>query len=517
MREHYEFNLHDDERKPGKVRRILKQTTAVALTAVMAGTLAVGGMNVLGHNSIVSAEEKQRAVLKTAVGTEESSDIQTTETGLSAETESSAVADLVEETLPSIVAISTLSIQEVQNYYGMFGFYGGTAPIQREVEGGGSGIIIGKNDTELLIVTNNHVIADTKTISISFADNETVEGKVKGYDETKDVAIVAVPLDDIKTSTLESIAIATIGSSDDARVGEQVLVIGNALGYGTSVTSGIISAKNRIFDASGRVTLDPDEDDLRNGQKLIQTDAAINGGNSGGAMINMKGEVIGIACAKDVSIAVEGVCYAIAISDVDEILEDLMNEETRETLPDDEHGILGITGMSISAEEVVKFGFPEGVYIAEVTEGGAADKAGIKDNCIITKFNGHKVSTIEKLISYVNTYRPGEEVEITYAISNGGVYEENTVTVTLGEQTEDYKASHNSSSEDEEEDDREDRSRKSDDDEDFDLDDDDDFDDDEDLDDDYDDDEFDPYGDSRDGRSREDIFDDWARGFYGGY
>ena len=510
MREHYEFNLNEEERKPGKVRRMLKKTTAVALTAVMAGTLAVGGINVLG----VSAEEPRRAVLKTAVETEEAETTETT--GLAAEEGSNAVADLVEETLPSIVAISTLSIEEVQDYYGMFGFYGGSAPIQREVEGGGSGIIIGKNDTELLIVTNNHVTSNAKTISITFADNETVEGKVKGYDANKDVAIVAVPLDDIKTSTLESISIATIGSSDESRVGEQVLVIGNALGYGTSVTSGIISAKNRIFDAKGNVYLDPDEDDLRNGQKLIQTDAAINGGNSGGAMINMKGEVIGIACAKDVSVAVEGVCYAIAISDVTDILEDLMNEETRDPLADDEHGILGISGMTISADEVVKFGFPEGVYVAEVNEGGAAEEAGIKPNTIITKFNGHTVSTIEQLISYVNTYRPGEEVEITFEISNDGSYEEKTVTVTLGEQTEDYKKSQGMTEDAEDETDEDsDEGKDRKDDRAHDYDDDDDDDTLDDGDDQYDDD-FDPFGDASDGRSRDDIFDDWGYGFFGG-
>ena len=342
------------------------------------------------------------------------------------------VSDIAEEALPSIVTITTKSIQEVQSYYGLFGYYGGYAPQQREVEGSGSGIIVGKNDTELLIATNYHVVEGAETLSVAFIDNEAYEGKVKGTDEDRDLAIVSVPLDDLSDDTISAISVAKIGSSDDLRVGEQVVAIGNALGYGQSVTTGIVSAKNRREDtATGGMTSDSTRSD---GVNLIQTDAAINPGNSGGALLNMNGEVVGINSAKMASTAVEGMGYAIAISDVTEELQMLMNEESRDRLEDDEHGVLGISGMTVSDVDAQKYGFPTGVYVAEVTKGGGAEAAGIVPKSVITEFNGRGLKSIEKLIDYLTYYAPGEEVTLTVQVPSGGDYEEKQVTVVLGEQ-----------------------------------------------------------------------------------
>ena len=516
MREHYEFHL--DEERPGKVRRILKKTAVIGVSAALIGTMTFGGMSVLGA-------ESKKVSLKTA-------DL----TALNSDSDYVDTADIVEEVIPSVVSISTRSVKEVEDYYSYFGF-GGYGPIEQEVEGGGSGIIVGSNDTELLVATNAHVIAGAQTITVTFADNESVEGTVKGYDEDKDVAIVYIPLDNIKTSTLESISIANIGSSDDARVGERVMIIGNAMAYGISATTGIISSKSKYMAGNdvneGYFQLGTDDKNDGRYVNLLQTDAAINPGASGGALVNMKGEVIGIAEGKtSYNDMVEGMCYAIAISDVAEVLEDIMSEETRETLDDDEHGILGISGMTITEEDALRFGFPKGVYIAEVAEDGAADEAGLKANMIITEFNGHAVKSIEALIERVNTYKPGEEVDITYVYMHDGEYEEKTVTVTLGEQTEEYKAGRVST---DDEDDRtpdfdekdrknpkEDKSRDAD--EDFDLDDSDDEDedqdeededsedeesDDEDEEDEKDSKDKDDYGDSEDGKTREEIMEGW--------
>ena len=341
------------------------------------------------------------------------------------------VSDIAAEAMPSVVSITTKSIQEVQNYYGMFGMYGGYAPSQEEeVEGSGSGIIIGKNDEELLIATNYHVVEGADTLSVSFIDNNSYEGTVKGYEENKDLAVVSIPLEDISDDTMDQISIATIGSSDDLVVGEQVIAIGNALGYGQSVTTGIVSAKNRKMDSTSG-SFSSDEDDNRNGVNLLQTDAAINPGNSGGALLNMKGEVVGINSAKLASTEVEGMGYAIAVSDVSDILENLMNEEPREKLDEGENGVLGISGRTVSEEGQV-YGIPQGVFVGEVTEGGPAEEAGIKVNSIITEFAGKSVVSIDQLVNYLQYYEPGEEVEVVLQVPDGESYTEKTVTVTLG-------------------------------------------------------------------------------------
>ena len=317
--------------------------------------------------------------------------------------------------------------------YGMYGY----APQQQEqeVEGSGSGIIVGKNDDELLIATNYHVVENADTLSVAFADGNAVEASVKGFDEERDLAVVSVALDDIKDDTMDAISVAKIGSSDDLKVGEQVVAIGNALGYGQSVTTGIVSAKNRRMD-SEKSTVTDGSDDSSDGVNLIQTDAAINPGNSGGALLNMEGEVVGINSAKLASTEVEGMGYAIAISDVTDILQNLMNETSRDKLDDSEHGVLGIVGSSVSSEAVQMYGIPAGVFVSKVTEGGAADKAGLKSNSVITEFNGKTVSSINQLMEYLSYYEPGEEVELTVQVPDGTSYKEDTVKVTLDENTD---------------------------------------------------------------------------------
>ncbi|NSE04480.1 PDZ domain-containing protein [Blautia wexlerae] len=347
------------------------------------------------------------------------------------------VSEIASEALPSIVSITTKSVQEVQNYFGMYGMYG-YAPQQQEqeVEGSGSGIIVGKNDDELLIATNYHVVEGADTLSVAFTDGNAVEASVKGFDEERDLAVVSVSLDDVDDDTMDAISIAKIGSSDDLKVGEQVIAIGNALGYGQSVTTGIVSAKNRRMDSDNNTVTDGSDDDKGDGVNLIQTDAAINPGNSGGALLNMEGEVVGINSAKLASTEVEGMGYAIAISDVTDILQNLMNETSRDKLDDSEHGVLGIKGNSVSSEAVQMYGIPAGVFVKEVTEGGAADKAGLKANSVITEFNGKAVSSTDQLIEYLSYYEPDEEVELTVQVPHGTGYKEETVKVTLDENTD---------------------------------------------------------------------------------
>ena len=414
-----------------ELKRKLKKAASISLCAVLAGGLAAGtytGVNYLtGYEQSVQAASKEQVTLLKSDKESDDSDSKEESTAKG----SLDVSDIVEETMPSIVSITTKSVEEVQSYYGMFGQYGAYSPEQREVQGSGSGIIIGKNDTELLIATNYHVVDGAETLSVGFCDSTACEAKVKGYDSEKDLAVVAVSLDDIDSDTMDAISIATIGNSDNLKVGEQVVAIGNALGYGQSVTTGIVSAKNRQLNSDD--TVGDYDSDSNSATNLIQTDAAINPGNSGGALLNMNGEVVGINSAKLASTEVEGIGYAIAISDVTDTLESLMNEETRDKV--DNHGVLGITVRSVDSAVSEAYGVPEGVLVRDVTEGGAADEAGIEAKSIITKFAGKVVTTKEQLIDFLSYYEPGEDVELTLEVPDGKGYKEETVTVTLGENT----------------------------------------------------------------------------------
>ncbi len=440
--------MMNKDNRNDKIRKIAKKGLTLSLCAVLAGGLAAGsfeGVNKLagwsGATTVEAASNKDETTLTYAKSEKKDADTSDSKSDTGKDTGSTAkgnldVSEIASEALPSIVSITTKSVQEVQNYFGMYGMYG-YAPQQQEqeVEGSGSGIIVGKNDDELLIATNYHVVEGADTLSVAFTDGNAVEASVKGFDEERDLAVVSVSLDDVKDDTMDAISIAKIGSSDDLKVGEQVIAIGNALGYGQSVTTGIVSAKNRRMDSDNNTVTDG-SDDSSDGVNLIQTDAAINPGNSGGALLNMEGEVVGINSAKLASTEVEGMGYAIAISDVTDILQNLMNETSRDKLDDSEHGVLGIEGSSVSSEAVQMYGIPAGVFVKKVTEGGAADKAGLKANSVITEFNGKTVSSTDQLIEYLSYYEPDEEVELTVQVPHGTSYKEETVKVTLDENTD---------------------------------------------------------------------------------
>ena len=440
--------MMNKDNRNDKIRKIAKKGLTFSLCAVLAGGLAAGsfeGVNKLagwsGATTVEAASNKDETTLTYAKSEKKDADASDSKSDTGKDTGSTAkgsldVSEIVSEALPSIVSITTKSVQEVQNYFGMYGMYG-YAPQQQEqeVEGSGSGIIVGKNDDELLIATNYHVVEGADTLSVAFTDGNAVEASVKGFDEERDLAVVSVSLDDVEDDTMDAISIANIGSSDDLKVGEQVVAIGNALGYGQSVTTGIVSAKNRRMDSDNNTVTDG-SDDSSDGVNLIQTDAAINPGNSGGALLNMEGEVVGINSAKLASTEVEGMGYAIAISDVTDILQNLMNETSRDKLDDSEHGVLGIEGSSVSSEAVQMYGIPAGVFVKKVTEGGAADKAGLKANSVITEFNGKTVSSIDQLSEYLSYYEPDEEVELTVQVPHGTSYKEETVKVTLDENTD---------------------------------------------------------------------------------
>ena len=335
----------------------------------------------------------------------------------SSSTVTSDVSDIVNSAMPSVVAITNMSVQEVQSYFG------GTQ--QQESTSCGSGIIIGKNDSELLIVTNNHVVEGAETLTVSFANETSVEASIKGTDSSKDLAVVAVPLDSIDDDTMNAISIITLGDSDQLQVGEPVIAIGNALGYGQSVTTGIVSALDRNLDMEGFDS------------KLIQTDAAINPGNSGGALLNANGELIGINTAKVNANAVEGMGYAIPISDATSVIENLMNRETRTKVDESEQGFLGIEGYDVTSEKAEMYSIPTGVFVRSVEDGSAADKAGITAECIITKFDGITIDSMSTLQSQMQYFKAGDKVEVVIEVPNksGTKYEEKMVTVTLGERS----------------------------------------------------------------------------------
>ena len=325
------------------------------------------------------------------------------------------VTEITKNAMPSIVSITNMSVQEVQN------FFGGTQ--KQESESAGSGIIVGQNDSELLIVTNNHVVEGSSNLTVTFIDEESVKADIKGTDSDKDLAVVAVPLSEIKDSTMNEIAVATLGDSDKTQVGDQVIAIGNALGYGQSVTSGIISAKDRTMDSYDG--------------KLLQTDAAINPGNSGGALLNANGEVIGINSAKIATETVEGIGYAIPVSDVSDLITNLMNQKTKTKVAEAERGYIGIKGVDVTSDSAQMYNMPTGVYVSEVISGGGADKAGISKGAVITGIEGTSVDGMDALQEQLQYYKAGEKVKLTVQTpGKNGEYEKNDVEVTLGKQSE---------------------------------------------------------------------------------
>ena len=377
---------------------------------VFIGTAAVG-TKVIG----TATEQKQEVTIPTTTTTTAADSSDTSDTVKA--TGEMSVKDVASSAMPSLVAISTTTVEEVETFFGT---------TSQEVPASGTGVIVGQNDDELLIATNNHVVSGATSLSVSFIDDETVEGQIKGTDADNDLAVVAVKLSDIKDETKSQIKIAVMGNSDDLEVGDQVVAIGNALGTGQSLTSGYISAKDRTISSQDEST-----GETITSEGLIQTDAAINPGNSGGALLNMNGEVIGINSAKLASTEVEGMGYAIPVSRVSDIIENLMNQETRDKLTSD-YGFLNITGQDVSSEEAEKYNVPEGVYVSGTTDGGAAANAGIQRGDIITKLGNTTITTISQLKEELQYYKAGETVEVTIQRSSDGKgYQEQTLKVTL--------------------------------------------------------------------------------------
>ena len=344
------------------------------------------------------------------------------------------VADVAEAVMPSVVAITNKSVQEVRSY-----FYGQT--FTRESESAGSGIILGSNETELLICTNNHVVEDASELTVTFIDEESYEAQIKGTDARNDLAVVAVNLEDISEDTMNAIKIAKIGDADTMRVGEQVVAIGNALGYGQSVTTGIISAKNRsitVADENSGYGFAAEDTDATTYDNLIQTDAAINFGNSGGALLNMNGEVIGINSAKASANGVEGMGYAISITQAMPILDDLMTRKTRTKLDEEDMGYIGINGQRVSSEASTFYGVPQGIYLTVIKQDGPADKAGLREGDILSKFDGEQLTSMQDLQYILQYYEAGETVEVTVYRPNDdrNGYEEQTFEITLGDRAE---------------------------------------------------------------------------------
>lgn len=417
-------------------RKFIKKAAAIALSAVLFG--GVAGSAMVG---VQYAAQKAGIVADTKSESQSTSIKIAESTGNSSGNTSGSTSNLgdlsgvVEKVMPSIVAITNSQIYENYQrgawpswFYGYgYGYGSGENSddnSQQEVEAGsGSGIIIGQNDKELLIVTNYHVIENADSLTITFNDEATAKASVKGTDSDKDLAVVAVSLEDLKEDTKNAIAIATMDTSDNCKVGQCVIAIGNALGVGQSATVGYISAVNRTVQTSDSSS-----------ENLLQTDAAINPGNSGGALINMDGEIIGINSAKYSDTDVEGMGFAIPISAVYDIIDDLMNQKTKMEVSEDQKGYLGIECQSVDSVSAKTYSMPQGVYVVSVLDGGAASKSDLQNRDIITKLNGTKITTKEDLIEELKYYAVGDTVTLTVSRANGSEYKSMEIEVTLEKQ-----------------------------------------------------------------------------------
>ena len=445
--EHYQF--HEEQRTvlkpsgPSGHRRnqnsFQKKVGATIALAVIFGLVAAvvfQAANFAADRFLNTGKSSVQIKTTDSVDLQETASDDSTADKVLSDSENGTVAAVAQASMPSVVAITTVSVQEIPSFFGY-------SSHQYKSASTGSGIIVGDNDDELLIATNNHVVDGATTLSVCFigddvanAETETVNAgdngdlnvedavsaKIKGTDADNDLAVVAVKKSDIPEDTLNQIKIAQIGSSDDLAVGQQVVAIGNALGYGQSVTSGWISALNRTIST----------DDGTNSTGLIQTDAAINPGNSGGALLNMKGELIGINSAKYADSAVEGMGYAIPISKAKPILEELMNRETREKVDSSKKGYLGVSLANLTTEAIEMYNMPTGAFVRSVEDDSPAQEAGICKGDIIVKFDGQKVSDGDDLLDKLQYYKSGEKIEAVIARATNGEYEENTIELTLG-------------------------------------------------------------------------------------
>ena len=428
MSEQFNENIERDftdeqQEKTKKVREKKPMTTGKKWVTVVAMALVFGliaggtmfGVNAAG-NYLAGNDSSSDQVGQTQTTSSDSNSSSSDGSG------QGTVAEVAKNAMPSVVTISTMSVEEMRS------FFGGTQ--QYGVEGAGTGVIVGENDTELLIATNNHVVEGATSLSVGFIDEESVEGEVKGTDVNNDLAVVSVKLSDIPEDTMNQIKIATVGDSDDLQLGDQVVAIGNALGYGQSVTSGYVSALDRdltLTDQSGTTI---------NSTGLIQTDAAINEGNSGGALLNMKGELIGINEAKSSSTstgaAVDNIGFAIPIDKAEESLQQLMNLKTREKVDASQASYLGIRGEDVSAEASELYGIPTGAVITEIVENGPADQAGVKKGDILTELDGRSISSMAQLQDVLQYYAAGETVDLVVQRSDNGEYQAQTLSITLG-------------------------------------------------------------------------------------
>ena len=445
--EHYQF--HEEQRTvlkpsgPSGHRRnqnsFQKKAGATIALAVIFGLVAAvvfQAANFAADRFLNTGKSSVQIKTTDSVDLQETASDDSTADKVLSDSENGTVAAVAQASMPSVVAITTVSVQEIPSFFGY-------SSHQYKSASTGSGIIVGDNDDELLIATNNHVVDGATTLSVCFigddvanAETETVNAgdngdlnvedavsaKIKGRDADNDLAVVAVKKSDIPEDTLNQIKIAQIGSSDDLVVGQQVFSIGNALRYGQSVTSGWISALNRTIST----------DDGTNSTGLIQTDAAINPGNSGGALLNMKGELIGINSAKYADSAVEGMGYAIPISKAKPILEELMNRETREKVDSSKKGYLGVSLANLTTEAIEMYNMPTGAFVRSVEDDSPAQEAGICKGDIIVKFDGQKVSDGDDLLDKLQYYKSGEKIEAVIARATNGEYEENTIELTLG-------------------------------------------------------------------------------------
>ena len=337
------------------------------------------------------------------------------------------VTEVVKQVMPSVVSVNNKYIERMT-------FFG--QDFSQEVGGSGSGIIVGKNDTELLLVTNYHVVESAEELTVQFVDGTQSQAQIKGLDADKDLAVIAVQLTDIEGDTMNQIAIAKLGSSEELTVGEPVIAIGNALGYGQSVTTGVISALDRAIQTTATQSQSPVQNEDMEIDTFIQTDAAINPGNSGGALLNSKGEVIGINSSKIGGSTIEGMGYAIPISDARPIIEDLMTKQTRLKVAEEDRGYLGITGVDVTSDSVQLYGLPRGVYVSSVTDGSGAAQAGLVRGDIITAINGEEVSSMVELKEELAYYAAGTTVELTIMQGSPTGYQAKTVSLTLGRSTQ---------------------------------------------------------------------------------
>ncbi len=405
----------EPERNPKKKGSLAGKAAGITAAALLFGTVAGGtmfGVNTAGEylRAQYAPQEETQMSVATAAARETAGTQAVANATLALQTD---VSGIVESAMPSVVAITNTMVLEQRTWFGSSQRY--------EVPSSGSGIIVGQNDDELLIVTNNHVVQDSKELMVTFIDESSVAATIKGTDSESDLAVIAVPVSQIDSETMGKVKIATLGDSDALKVGQGVIAIGNALGYGQSVTVGYVSALDREVKAQNEVS-----------RNLLQTDAAINPGNSGGALLNMKGEVIGINAAKYSSTEVEGMGYAIPISKAQDIINDLMNRKTRTEVEESKRGYLGIQGTNIDDTTAAMYGMPKGIYVYKIVEGGAAAASSLREKDIITKFDKQTVRSMADLQEMLTYYEGGSTVELTVRSLENGEYVERTVEITLG-------------------------------------------------------------------------------------